>query len=169
MKTRERVLEEIKAGKKSQTLDGRDFGRLAMYFEDENVKYFGFDVKPGKKIKPKKWTKKNILKELEKDLAFAFYKALDKRGISSGLMHDVIKMWLWVLDDPLMYCEEYAQYGLPLYKKVAVKYGFKNQIGEDYGNESKYASEEVKYVSENIDHLTGMPIVGHYKKYTNEV
>ena len=35
-------------------------------------------------------------------------------------------------------------YGLPLLKAVAVKYGFKNPIGDDEGTEDKY-SESYDY------------------------
>jgi len=35
---------------------------------------------------------------------------------------------------------EYAQYGLPLFKATAVKYGFSNWIGDDTGSEDKYAA-----------------------------
>jgi hypothetical protein len=68
---------------------------------------------------------------------------LDKRGISAGLMYEVVKMWMWVLEDDLQNHneEDYAQYGLPLLKAVAVKYEFKNEIGDDYGNEWKYSTE----------------------------
>ena len=45
---------------------------------------------------------------------------------------------MWVLEDPFQHFDEYAQYGLPLYKAVALKYKLKNPIGKDYGNESKY-------------------------------
>ena len=68
-----------------------------------------------------------------RDVAFGFEKALDKRGISSGLMYSVVKMWLRVLEDELAKSDAYAQYGLPLFKAVAVKYGFPNPIGEDLG------------------------------------
>ena len=53
-------------------------------------------------------------------------------------MYEVIKMWLWILEDPLVDFEDYAYYGLPLYKTVALKYGFFNPIGEDTGKESYY-------------------------------
>jgi hypothetical protein len=50
-------------------------------------------------------------------------------------------MWLWVLDDELADFEAYAQYGLPLFKRVAVKYGFENPIGDDNGDEFQYSQE----------------------------
>jgi hypothetical protein len=37
--------------------------------------------------------------------------------------------------------EDYAMYGLPLFKAVAVKYGWNNPIGNDSGSEDKYEDE----------------------------
>jgi hypothetical protein len=48
-------------------------------------------------------------------------------------------MWNWILDEGLEDFDDYAQYGLPLFKATAVKYGFENPIGDDYGNEYKYS------------------------------
>ena len=53
-------------------------------------------------------------------------------------------MWNWILEEGFENYDEdngYAQYGLPLFKATAVKYGFDNPIGEDSGRESKYASD----------------------------
>lgn len=142
MKTLEQILTyDYKNG----CLDGRDITRLSVYIPYEHWNKLGLELKPGidpSEIKTLDLTEENILKDLEHDLAFAFDKALDQRGISSSLMYNVIKMWLWVLDDELYKCDEYAMYGLPLYKKVAVKYGFDNPIGDDYGNEACYASQD---------------------------
>jgi len=139
MLDRKQILEAIEAGKESQCLDGRDYGRLCDYFPTEDWDKLGFSLKEGEKPpKAKPLTRQNILKQLKGDLEFAFEKALNQRGISSGLMYEVIKMWMWVLEDPLQNFDEYAMYGLPLYKAAALKYGFNNPIGEDYGNEDKY-------------------------------
>lgn len=141
MKTREQILEAIKGGKESQALDGRDFLRLTNYFPSSDWEVFGIGLKEGKEPPPvREFTEENILENLESDLEFAFEKALDKRGLSASAMNGVITMWLWVLDDPLQDFEEYAEYGLPLLKAVAVKYGFENPIGEDAGNEETYAA-----------------------------
>jgi hypothetical protein len=90
---------------------------------------------------PTPLTQEEVMGYLKRDLEFAFEKALNKRGLSARTMNSVIRMWMWILDDELADCEEYAQYGLPLLKKVAVKYNLPNQIGDDYGNESKYACD----------------------------
>jgi len=139
MLNRKQILEAIEAGKKSECLDGRDFSRLCDYFPVEDWKKLGFSLKKGAKPqKAKAFTKQNILNHLKRDLEFAFEKALNQRGISSSFMHEVIKMWMWILEDSLQHSEEYTMYGLPLYKAVALKYGFNNPIGEDKGSEGKY-------------------------------
>lgn len=142
--TKEQVLEAVKSGeRKSNCLDYRDFARLCNYFSPQEWPHFGFKLKEGTEPPPiKEWTEENIKKDLEEDLAFAFEKALNKRGISASLMYEVIKMWLWILEDPLQDFEEYAYYGLPLFKAVAVKYGFPNPIGDDTGTEPYYGDEE---------------------------
>lgn len=140
MKTREQIISATKSGKKTQCLDGRDFSRLCSYFPVGvwNLLGFRFTGNTKEVPEPKDLTRENVLKDLKSDLNFAFEKALNKRGISSSLMYEVIKMWLWVLDDELAEFNEYAMYGLPLYKAVALKYGFENPIGDDSGSENKY-------------------------------
>jgi len=140
----ENVIKAVKNGRSSQCIDGRDYGRLIIFFGIKDWRHFGYtvkDIKDQKKKahKPRAWTRRNVLSQLKSDVAFGFEKALNQRGISASLMNDVVKMWMWVLEDDLQNHEDYAQYGLPLLKAVAVKYGFDNPIGEDTGNESKYA------------------------------
>jgi hypothetical protein len=130
---------------KTETLDGRDLHRLMEFIPEKNLKDVGITLKPEfvGKHKAKKLTKANVLKQLEKDVAFGFEKALNKRGISAGLMFEVVQMWNWVLEDGLedFSDDNYAQYGLPLFKATALKYGFDNPIGDDVGNEAKYSSD----------------------------
>jgi hypothetical protein len=130
MKTKEQILDAVK--------NGRDYSRLAMFFSKKDLKWFGFESEKGEKHIPKKYTKGNILQQLKLDVDFGFEKALDKRGISSSLMYEVVQMWMWVLDDELMNFDNYPMYGLPLFKAVAIKYGFDNPIGNDSGSEDKY-------------------------------
>lgn len=139
MKTREQIIKAVKNGKESSTLDGRDFTRLINYFPVSDWGIFGYSLKEGATPPdPLEITHENLMQCLKSDLAFAFEKALNRRGISASFMHDVVLMWLWVLDDPLQEFEQYAEYGLPLFKAVAVKYGLDNPIGDDAGNENKY-------------------------------
>ena len=84
-------------------------------------------------------TRENILKQLREDVDFGFEKALSQLGLSAGIMYEVVHMWNWILEEGLEDFDEYAQHGLPLFKATAVKYGFDNPIGNDHGNERKYA------------------------------
>lgn len=141
MKTKEQILEAVRAGKSMQCLDGRDFSRLLNFFPVEQWGEFGFELKQGEEPGPIiELDESTALKSLQGDLEFAFKKALDRRSISSSLMFKVIKLWLWVLDDDLAEWsyDNYENYGLPLCKAVALKYGFTNPIGEDSGNEYWY-------------------------------
>jgi len=144
MLTKEQVL-EMAQKKGSQCLDGRDFSRLTAFFPVEDWPKLGFEPKEGSDPStfppPIEWTYENIVKRMGIDVDFGFEKALNKRGISSFLMVEVVRMWLTVLEDDLAKSEEYAQYGLPFFKAVAVKYGFPNEIGDDEGNEYKYSAE----------------------------
>ena len=139
-------------------LDGRDVSRLAEFFDPAQWPLLGvtarddFDVS---KFTPKPWTEAAIIEQMRDDVAFGFEKALDQRGISSSLMHDVVKMWLWVLEDSLQHMDEYAQYGLPLFKAVAVKYGFDNPIGDDDPAGPRYACDyDYQYDYTNDDRDT---------------
>jgi hypothetical protein len=141
MKTREQILEAVKAGRKSgcEMIDSRDYARLTAFFPAADWNSFGFESKEdGQNPEPLELSEANVIEQLKGDIAFAFEKALGKRGISASLMQEVVKMWLWVLDDPLQDHDDYPQYGLPLLKAVAVKYGLPNPIGDDAGNEWKY-------------------------------
>lgn len=126
-------------------LDDRFGARLCSFLTVEQAKAIGFEFKPeyAATHKPLPWTRENILAQLEKDVDFGFYKALDKRGISSELMFNVVQRWNKVLEEGLENFSEdnYAQYGLPLFKATAVKYGFDNPIGNDTGSEYKYSAE----------------------------
>jgi hypothetical protein len=142
MLTQEQIIDAIKSGRKSECLDGRDYSRLCSFFPVSEWPTFGFEPKANASPpEPSAWTEQEVKKQLASDLDFAFEKALNKRGISAGFMNDVIKMWMWVLEDDLQHMEEYAQYGLPLLKAVALKYDLPNEIGDDEGDEYKYSAE----------------------------
>ena len=140
-----KTLEQIASGYKSETLDGRDLYRLAQFIPESDLEKFGLSLKEGAvgKHEHKELTRDNILAQLKEDVAFGFEKALDQRGISSSLMFECVKMWNWILEEGLenFSDDDYAQYGLPLFKATAIKYGFPNPIGEDSGSERKYSSD----------------------------
>lgn len=146
-----RALHDILSSYSSNCLDGRDMNRLYGFIDWNTLQQYPA-LKEGIKeeyLNEEKWmsevyeqeyTRENVLKQLERDVAFGFDKALDQRGISASLMYEVVKMWCWVLDDneELYNWNSYAYYGLPLFKAVAVYYGFPNEIGDDDGDEEKY-------------------------------
>lgn len=145
MKTLEQIAQAYATKEREfQCLDGRDMYRLAKFIPFNMLDKFG--IKPNDEYNnEERWnkdiipfTRENVLKQLESDVEFGFEKALNQRGISSGLMYEVVKMWNWILEEGLEEFDDYPMYGLPLFKATAVKYGFENPIGDDYGNESEY-------------------------------
>lgn len=140
-----KTIEDIINDYKSKTLDGRDLHRLVDFMTAEECEQMGLKFVEGHvHEKKKELTKENILEQLESDVSFGFEKALNQRGISAGLMFEVVSMWNWVLEDGLEEYDSdngYAQYGLPLFKATAVKYDFENPIGDDAGDEHKYSSD----------------------------
>jgi len=132
MKTLEQAM-----GYEFEALDGRDKVRIATFVPEDKLEAFGFTM--GKNPNPaSEWTRENILEHLKHDVAFAFEKALGRRGLSSSSMHAVVRMWNWILEEGLEDFDEYPMYGLPLYKATALKYGWPNPIGDDTGREDKY-------------------------------
>lgn len=161
-----RTLNEILSNFKSNCLDGRDTYRLwafipwdvAKNYPDflENVKEeYRNEEMWMSKIYVKPYTRENILEQLRSDVAFGFEKALDRRGISASFMFEVVRMWNWVLneDEELTNwsSNNYAMYGLPLFKATAIKYGFPNEIGDDNGDESWYNEEYDEFDMYYID------------------
>ena len=149
MLTKEQIIEAVKSGREGAPLDNRDYKRLIQFFEPKDWAVFGFTPKEDadKTFTPKEFTRENVLEQLKSDVEFGFQKALDRRGISAGLMHCVVAMWMWVLEDMELSAmfesdDKYPMYGLPCFKAVAVKYGFPNPIGEDVGDERQYCDED---------------------------
>lgn len=137
-------LKQIAAEYKSKTLDGRDLYRLARFIPEEQLKDFGLELKPEYvgTHKHEPFTRENVLKQLQEDVKFGFEKALNRRGISAGLMYEVVQMWNWVLEEGLENFDSYAMYGLPLFKATAIKYEFENPIGDDEGDECCYSDDD---------------------------
>lgn len=143
MKTKEYIIENYKEFE--TYLDDRFGRRFVNFLPVEDWEKIGFEFTGEEKDKPvpKEWSRENILDQLKKDVEFGFEKALDKRGISASLMFEVVRTWNRVLEEGLEDWNEnnYALYGLPLFKATAVKYGWDNPIGEDSGREDKYSAD----------------------------
>lgn len=144
MLTQEQVLEAIKSGHQFQCLDRRDLARLSDFFPISQWETLGIKINPKydqSTFVQKEWILENVLEQLKNDVSFGFEKALNRRGISSSLMYEVVKMWLWILEDDLKDFNEYSMYGLPLFKKVAIKYGFPDEIDGYDGIESRFSED----------------------------
>jgi hypothetical protein len=83
-----------------------------------------------------------FLDTLESYVQEGFDKALDQKGISASMNFNIVLKINRILEEGLENWDEseYAQYGLPLFKTTAVKYGWSNWIGDDTGSENKYAA-----------------------------
>ena len=125
MKTIDEIINNYK--KWETKLDDRFGVRLCKFLTVEQAEKIGFEFKPEYKDThiPKEFTRENILEQLTKDVKFGFEKAMNQRGISSGLMFDVVLKWNRVLEEGLEDWEEdnYAPYGIPLFYATAKKYG----------------------------------------------
>jgi hypothetical protein len=129
MLTQEQVLEAVKNKSRDPhrencaVLDSRDYRRLCDFFPSDRWEAFGFSLKDGAvATEPKPWTLESIMAQMRSDLEFAINKAENQRGISSSLMFDVMKMWMWVLEDDLQSHDDYYDYGLPFYRMIEAKY-----------------------------------------------
>ena len=125
-----KTLEQIKEMYKSNTIDGRDLIRLCKFVPENELKDFGVTVKDFGKHEHDEFTRENVLKQLEEDVAYGFEKALNQRGISSAMMYEVVKMWNCVLEEGLEDFDDYEPYGLPLFSETARKYGFPDMFCE---------------------------------------
>ena len=141
MKTLEYVLENYEE-KYEVFMEDRFGRRLCKFLTDEQMSKIGFKYNGSEPREIKEWTRENILAQLEEDVEFGFEKALNKRGISSALMCEVVKNWNDILEEGLEDLDDYEYYGLPIFKATAVKYGWDNPIGDDSGGEEEYNSDE---------------------------
>lgn len=144
MKTLEEVLENFE----SNTIDGRDAHRLAEFLKEDQLHLIGVTLKEGTDIDEYnsnvlEWNEENVMKQIANDVEFGFEKALNQRGLSAGMMTEVVLMWARILEEQSVLNQEenYAQYGLPIFKAAALAWELKNEIGDDVGNENKYSSE----------------------------
>jgi hypothetical protein len=136
MKTLEETIKFFKSG----CLDGRDAVRLSLFVPENRFDEIGILIPAeaiGKFI-PKDWTRENILAQLKEDVDFGFEKAINHRGISAEMMYDVVHMWNWILQEGLEDFDNYPDYGIPLFKATALKYGFPDRSNEYKPEEDWY-------------------------------
>jgi len=107
-------------------LDHRDINRLLKYLTyDEAVGLYPclISIRREEWVDTKTWDEPTVRAHIKESLDFAFEKALGHRGISADLMHNVMRMWAWVLMDGELAAEEtYRDYGLGYLQRFKAKY-----------------------------------------------
>lgn len=108
-------------------LDNRDLNRLLLYLtHDEAIDIFGDNLaarwREWHEVRP--WNEQTIMEHICSSLEFAFEKALGQRGIISSLMHGVMRMWMWVIQDEELTKGEpyYDDYGLAYLHRIRNRY-----------------------------------------------
>lgn len=117
---------------KFQCIDNRDKSRIVDFCTIPQLKEIGVTLIPEyeKEHKVIPMTKEVVIEQLRHDTLFGQEKALNERGISSSQMYSVVRMWLWILEDPLydVYTDDtYHNYGLELFERVIEEYVFKEE------------------------------------------
>jgi len=144
-----KTIKQIVSNYQSKVIDGRDLSRLCDFLTLDQCAELGIRFKDGyTHEKSKEYNKESVIAQLKLDVEFGFEKALDKRGISASCMHGVVAMWLWVLDVDFDE-DDYSQYGLPVFKLAAEKFGFDNPIGDMSGSEFVFSCESDDYFGES--------------------
>ena len=120
--------------------------KLVEFIPENELKDFGLSIKEefiGKHIHIE-WTRENILKRLESVTASGFENALghekgfNKKEGDAFFLVAILHHWNWILEEGLEDFYDFPRFGLPMFKATAIKYGFNNPIGDDFGNELKY-------------------------------
>lgn len=125
-----KTLDFIIENHKSDCIDGRDIHRLVQFVEEKDLEKIGVTLKPEYvgKHEAIPFTRENVLKQLKEDVLFGWEKAENERGISAGLMFEVVQFWNWVLEEGLEDFDRYGWYGKPLFIETAKKYGWQDEL-----------------------------------------
>lgn len=124
MKSLDYVKEHIDEIEQDHFFDHRFTKRLMDFLPVTEWEKFGFRYTGTEPYEPKDWTEENVIEQLKRDLSFAIDKSTNHRGISAGLMFDVLKAWCIVLDNGLENTN-YGWYGDKLIKAVDKHYNFR--------------------------------------------
>ena len=87
-------------------------------------------------------SEERVLETMRDYMELAWDKARGHRGISADRSVQKMAAWLWILGDDEMVAfaeadDNYAQYGVPILKRISEKYGFPVPSGEDVERMSK--------------------------------
>lgn len=125
MKTLDYVKNHIGEFEEDDILDRRFTKRFIDFLPVEEWGQFGFGYCGEEPYVPKEWTEENILAQLKSDVEFGYLKAINERGISSGLMCFVVRAWCKVLENGLeLPDEETGSYCINQFTSVAKHYGW---------------------------------------------
>ncbi len=144
MKSLENLLEQVK--------DGKIHKEIMKYFvmfvptsvcEEINYCVQAYDENGEDVRVVKPWTEANVIEQMKEMTRIGFEFGLTHRGTSAAWMRQALCIYIYLIEDPdltkkLARDQMFVVYGLPLYKAIAVKYGFPNPIGDDEGNEEHY-------------------------------
>lgn len=126
MKTLEYVKTHIDEFEEDEILDRRFTKRLMDFLSTEEWDRFGYAYTGTEPFVPTEWTEENVLAQLKRDTEFGYEKAINERGISSGLMCFVVRAWCRVLENGLALPDsETGYYSINQFTTVAEHYGWK--------------------------------------------
>lgn len=109
-------------------LDDRSLNYLLSYFtREEAADAFGDIVLAAGWVKwheVKPWDEQTIMEHISSSLKFAFKKARDRCNTSAALMHGVMRMWMWIIQDEELAEDDpwYDDYGLSCFCKIRDRY-----------------------------------------------
>ena len=129
MKSLEYVKEHINDVEQDAIIDARFTKRFLDFIPVEEWENYGFSFTGQEPPEVKEWTEENILEKLKEDVEFGLEKATNHRGISAGLMFDVVKSWCIVLEIGLE-DTDYGWYGNKMFEAVDKYYNF-GLVNED--------------------------------------
>ena len=117
------VKEHIDEFEEDKFIDGRFTKRFIDFIPVSEWEKFGFRYTGEDELVPKEWTEENILAQLKKDVEFGYEKAVNERGISSGLMAMVVNAWCKILQNGLNLNGNDGYYHIKQFTTVAKHYG----------------------------------------------
>ena len=118
------VKEHIDEFEEDKFIDGRFTKRFIDFIPVSEWEKFGFRYTGEDELVPKEWTEENILAQLKKDVEFGYEKAVNERGISSGLMAMVVNAWCKILQNGLNLNGNDGYYHIKQFTTVAKHYGW---------------------------------------------
>lgn len=125
MKTLDYVKNHIGEFEEDYIFDRRFTKRFIDFLPVEEWEQFGFGYRGEDPYVPKEWTGENILAQLKRDVEFGYQKAINERGISSGLMCMVVRAWCKVLENGLELDDDgTGYYSINQFTSVAEHYGW---------------------------------------------